>query len=126
MFVNVIEKEYDKIIFIQYPLSGIKYCSGGDNEEQLKLYVDEFIELDKKQWIENFMMNIDLTTHLNNILHPEINELTFKDNDTLEQILYLSNLDHCQSAKDMQYHLQKIHELIRTNHPQLKIYSKSI
>jgi hypothetical protein len=39
---------------------------------------------------------------------------------TMEKILYLSNLDYCESSHDMQNRLEEINDLIRNVFPNLK------
>ncbi len=37
----------------------------------------------------------------------------------IANLKYLSNLDHCQSAEDMQYALEKINDLLENNFPNI-------
>ena len=46
---------------------------------------------------------------------------TWIETDTLlEELLYLSNLDYCQSSDDMQNHLEKINDLLKKEFQKLK------
>lgn len=37
----------------------------------------------------------------------------------IANLKYLSNLDHCESAEDMQYALTKIYDLLENNFPEI-------
>ena len=37
----------------------------------------------------------------------------------IANLKYLSNLDHCESAEDMQYALTKIYDLLENNFPNI-------
>lgn len=50
----------------------------------------------------------------------ELLDVDTPDPKLLNKILYKSNLDHCQSADDMQNALEEINDLIKENHPNLK------
>jgi hypothetical protein len=41
------------------------------------------------------------------------------DNKLIAKLKYLSNLDHCESAHDMQYALEEIHDLLQNNFPNI-------
>jgi hypothetical protein len=41
------------------------------------------------------------------------------EKELIARIKYLSNIDHCQSAEDLQYALEKIYDLIEKHHPEI-------